>query len=108
MGSTGYPYTPEDCAKEGAWCKVVVALHGSQQTAEQLGRTFVDRSNLDAPADINRIVVIYPQARPDATLGNPKGWWDRWGDLGFGDVDYATARGPQMAAVMNTVTTLGD
>jgi dienelactone hydrolase len=105
MGSTGYLYTPVACAS-GAPCKVVVALHGCQQTAEQIGRTFVDRSNLNGYADTNRFVVLYPQARPDATLGNPKGCWDWWGYLGPGDVDYATKRGPQMATVMNMVSAL--
>ena len=84
-----------------------MALHGCQQTAEQIGRTFVDRSNLNAYADTNRFVVIYPQARPDATLGNPKGCWDWWGYLGPGDVDYATKRAPQMATLMNMVSALG-
>ncbi len=107
MGSTGYLYTPRDCTRNNAGCKVVVALHGCQQTAEQIGRTFVDRSNLNAYADTNRFVVLYPQARPDATLGNPKGCWDWWGYLGPGDVDYATKRGPQMATVMNMVSALG-
>ena len=105
MGSTGYLYTPKDCAKNS--CRVVVALHGCQQTAEQIGRTFVDRSNLNAYAETNRFVVLYPQARPDPTLGNPKGCWDWWGYLGPADVDYATKRGPQMATVMNMVTALG-
>ncbi len=107
MGSTGYLYTPADCTKKNASCKVVVALHGCQQTAEQIGRTFVEQSNLNAYADTNRFVVLYPQARPDATLGNPKGCWDWWGYLGPGDVDYATKNGPQMRTVMNMVSALG-
>ncbi|MGY1680660.1 extracellular catalytic domain type 2 short-chain-length polyhydroxyalkanoate depolymerase [Geodermatophilus sp. SYSU D01176] len=107
MGSTGYLYTPRDCTRPNAGCTVVVALHGCQQTAEQIGRTFVDRSNLNAYADTNRFVVLYPQARPDALLGNPKGCWDWWGYLGPGDVDYATKRGPQVATVMNMISALG-
>ena len=46
-------------------------------------------------------------SRPDATLGNTKGYRDWWGYIGTGDVDYATKRGPQMATVMNMVTALG-
>ncbi|SNS79352.1 poly(3-hydroxybutyrate) depolymerase [Geodermatophilus pulveris] len=106
MGATGYLYTPATCTG-GASCTVVVALHGCQQTAEQIGRTFVEQSNLNAYADTNRFVVLYPQARPDPLLGNPKGCWDWWGYLGPADVDYATKRGPQMATVMNMVTALG-
>ncbi len=106
MGTTGYLYTPDTCAR-GARCEVVVALHGCQQTAEQIGTTFVDKSGLNAYADSNSFVVLYPQARPDPALGNPKGCWDWWGYLGPGDVDYATKRGPQMQTVMNMVTALG-
>ncbi len=106
MGTTGYLYTPDSCAG-GATCKVVVALHGCQQTAEQIGTTFVERSGLDAYADTNNFVVLYPQARPDLVFGNPKGCWDWWGYLGPADGDYATKLGPQMRTVMNMVTALG-
>ena len=105
MGSTGYLYTPTSCAV--STCRLVVALHGCQQTAEQIGRTFVDRSYLNEYADTNGLVVLYPQARPDQTFGNPKGCWDWWGYLGAADGDYATKDGPQMRTIMNMVSALG-
>jgi poly(3-hydroxybutyrate) depolymerase len=108
MGRTGYVYTPDACA-DGATCAVVVALHGCQQTAEQIGDTFARNSGLNAYADTNRFVVLYPQARPDEgpVIYNPRGCWDWWGYLGPKDVDYATKLGPQMRTVMNMVTALG-
>jgi hypothetical protein len=108
MGRTGYVYTPDACTK-GAECDVVLALHGCQQTAEQIGDTFARNSGLNAYADTNRFVVLYPQARPDEGLViyNPRGCWDWWGYLGLGDVDYANKLGPQMRTVMNMVTALG-
>ncbi len=106
MGTTGYLYTPESCAT-GAKCRLVVALHGCRQTAEQIGRTFVDRSNLNPYADTNGFVVLYPQARPDDTLGNPRGCWDWWGYLGPNDANYATKLGAQMRTTMNMVDALG-
>jgi poly(3-hydroxybutyrate) depolymerase len=106
MGETGYLYTPQSCAG-GAACEVVVALHGCQQTADQIGTTFVERSGLNAYADTNSFVVLYPQAEPDVLFGNPKGCWDWWGYLGVLDVNYATKLGPQMRTVMNMVTALG-
>ncbi len=105
MGRTGYLYTPASCTT--GTCKLVVALHGCKQTAEQIGRTFVDRSYLNEYADTNGLVVLYPQARPDATFGNPNGCWDWWGYLGAADGDYATKNGPQMRTIMNMVTALG-
>ena len=106
MGRTGYLYTPAACSR-GASCRLVVALHGCQQTAEQIGRTFVDTSYLNPYADTNAFAVLYPQARPDAVFGNPKGCWDWWGYLGAADGGYATKDGPQMRTVMNMVDALG-
>jgi poly(3-hydroxybutyrate) depolymerase len=108
MGTTGYVYTPDACAK-GAECAVVLALHGCQQTAEQIGDTFARNSGLNAYADTNRFVVVYPQARPDEgpVIYNPKGCWDWWGYLGPNDTDYANRLGPQMRTVMNMVAALG-
>src|SRR4051812_14897531 len=100
MGSTGYAYVPNACAT-GARCKVVLALHGCLQTAEQIRATFARRSGLNQYADTNAFVVLYPQARPDPTFGNPKGCWDWWGYLGPQDTDYANKLGPQMRTVMN-------
>jgi poly(3-hydroxybutyrate) depolymerase len=108
MGSTGYVYAPDTCTR-GARCAVVLALHGCQQTAEQIGDTFARRSGLNAYADTNNFVVLYPQARPDGgpVIYNPKGCWDWWGYLGPRDVDYATKLGPQVRTVMNMVRALG-
>ena len=107
MGRTGYLYTPAACAT-GARCRIVVALHGCQQTADQIGTTFVERSGLNAYADTNDFVVLYPQATPQTgVIVNPKGCWDWWGYLGPGDVDYATKNGPQMRTVMNMIAALG-
>ncbi len=69
MGRTGYLYTPRSCAS-GAKCDLVVALHGCKQTADQIGTTFVERSNLNAYADTNGFAVLYPQATPDVAFGN--------------------------------------
>lgn len=107
MGQTGYLYTPKSCAG-GAACRLVVALHGCLQTAEQIGTTFVQDSDLNAYADTNHFLVLYPQARPDTSvIVNPKGCWDWWGYLGPNDVDYAAKDGPQMRTVLNMVHALG-
>lgn len=106
MGPTGYAYVPDVC-RTGTSCRLLVALHGCQQTAGQIGTTFVDRSFLNEYADTNKTVVLYPQARVDETFGNPKGCWDWWGYLGPNDDNYATRSGPQVATVMAMVRALG-
>lgn len=119
MGSTGYVYVPQAC-KEGQSCRLHIAFHGCMQSATTLGRTFVDGAGVNEWADANRIVVLYPQARPTtpslvaASLPlNPMGCWDWWG---YNDKPsyswfnpsswfapetgtYATAQGLQVAAV---------
>jgi poly(3-hydroxybutyrate) depolymerase len=107
MGRTGYLYTPAQCAA-GEACRVVVALHGCLQTADQIGTTFVEQSGLNAYADTNDFVVLYPQATPqNGAIGNPQGCWDWWGYLGPGDIEYATKNGPQMRTIMAMVAALG-
>ncbi len=106
MGSTGYVYVPHTCS-QGQKCRLVLSLHGCLQTADQIGRTFVTDSYLNQYADTNKLVVLYPQATPDNSFGNPKGCWDWWGYLGANDGNYATRTGPQMRTTMNMVHALG-
>jgi len=106
MGQTGYVYVPNGCAN-GQKCRVVVSLHGCLQTADQIGTTFVTDSYLNQYADTNKLVILYPQATPDTTFGNPKGCWDWWGYLGANDGNYATRNGPPVTTVMNMITARG-
>ncbi|MFD2191476.1 prolyl oligopeptidase family serine peptidase [Pistricoccus aurantiacus] len=76
LAERGYLYVPESCA-QGKECGLVMALHGCRMSSEQIGEQFVRNSGLDAWADTNRLVVIYPQATP--SLPNPLGCWDWWG-----------------------------
>jgi len=106
MGSTGYLYVPRTCSNQQK-CRLVLSLHGCLQTADQIGKTFVSDAYLNQYADSNKLVVLYPQATPDDTFGNPKGCWDWWGYLGANDAGYATRSGPQMVTTMNMVHALG-
>lgn len=115
MDGSGYVYVPQAC-KTGQSCRLHIAFHGCMQSAATLGRAFVDGAGVNEWADANRIVVLYPQAKPTkpslfaASLPlNPMGCWDWWGyndktslwwpwatpNIGT----YATADGVQIAAV---------
>jgi len=83
-------------------CRLVLSLHGCLQTADQIGKTVVTDAYLNQYADSNKLVVLYPQATPDDTFGNPK-----VGYLGANDAGYATRSGPQMITTMNMVHALG-
>jgi hypothetical protein len=105
MSRTGYVYVPASCA-DGAACRLMVALHGCEMSADTIGTTFVEDSYLDNYADTNDMVVLYPQAAATAVV-NPLGCWDWWGYLGAGDAAYATSDGLQIEAIMNMVHALG-
>lgn len=76
LAERGYLYVPDSCA-QGERCGLVMALHGCRMSSEQIGEQFVRNSGLNAWADTNRLVVLYPQVVP--SLPNPLGCWDWWG-----------------------------
>jgi len=110
---TGYAYVPTSCAAvlselwtsgappvEGvpAACRLHVAYHGCEQSAEVLNMTFISHAGYNEWAESNQIVVLYPQAT--ATPLNPKGCWDWWGYTGK---EYASNLGLQLRAVRKMV-----
>ncbi len=106
MDTTGWIYIPAPCAS-GARCRLHIALHGCQQGQSYLplktppggglyyGTPFVRHSGYLAPADTNRIVVLFPQAVSIPGL-NPFGCWDWWGYTGS---NFANKHGVQIAAI---------
>ncbi|MGL4409381.1 MAG: extracellular catalytic domain type 2 short-chain-length polyhydroxyalkanoate depolymerase [Zoogloea sp.] len=101
MADTGYAYIPAACTQGG--CRVHVAFHGCEQSAEQIGRRFVEGSGYNEWAEANRLIVLYPQIAP-RLVSNPKGCWDWWG---YTDAAYATRNGAQIRAVWGVVAQLG-
>lgn len=104
LAQYGYAYIPEQCevnAKgKGRKCKLHVALHGCLQSADRIGRTFVDHAGYNDWADRNAIVMLYPQATSSIEQGNGNGCWDWWG---YDDNDYAKRWGNQMVAVKRMI-----
>jgi len=103
LADEGFVYVPASCA-DGVRCRVHVALHGCNQSAEKVGEAFVRDAGYNRWAESNRIVVLYPQAR--STWGapwNPYGCWDWWGYTGTA---YTTRAAPQIAAIRAMVDRL--
>lgn len=94
LADTGYVYVPAGCARGG--CKVHVAFHGCRQSAATVGKAFVEGAGYAAAADRNRMIVLYPQARPGALPFDPFACWDFWGYAGSG---FHTRAGAQIRAV---------
>ncbi|MFD4637288.1 PHB depolymerase family esterase [Lentzea sp. NPDC058436] len=101
MGREGFAYVPKAC--ETGPCKLMVALHGCQQTYGQIGNALMDKAYLNEYADTNGMVVLYPQAT--TSTANPRGCWDWWG---YQSAQYAQKTGPQMTAVVNMVKALSN
>ncbi|MGZ5157826.1 MAG: extracellular catalytic domain type 2 short-chain-length polyhydroxyalkanoate depolymerase [Caldimonas sp.] len=101
LADTGFLYVPPGCEAAGARCRVHVALHGCRQSAESVGDAFTAGAGYNRWADVNRILVLYPQV--DKSPANPDGCWDWWG---YSGADYAYKSAPQMRAIVSMVKRL--
>jgi len=90
----GIVYVPPAC-KTAQGCRVHVALHGCNQSREEVGDAFVKESGFAQVADANRLVVLFPQAKAITGI-NPEGCWDWWGYTGL---DYLGKDAPQIKAI---------
>jgi poly(3-hydroxybutyrate) depolymerase len=96
----GVAYVPEACADRSG-CRVHIALHGCDQSRDQIGDTFIKDSGFAEIADQNRLIVLFPQSK--ATTVNPNGCWDWWGYTGL---DYLGKDAPQIKAIWAMVEQL--
>ncbi len=95
MHDEGYVFIPRAC--ETFRCRVHVAFHGCRQNADEVGERFVRDAGYNRWADVNRLIVLYPQTISRSWgLYNPRGCWDWWGYTGR---EYHTKAGLQIRAV---------
>jgi poly(3-hydroxybutyrate) depolymerase len=99
----GIVYVPPGC-KTAPGCRVHVALHGCNQSREEVGDAFVHGTGFAELADANGIVVLFPQAKAISGI-NPEGCWDWWGYTGL---DYLGKDAPQIAAIWAMVERLAE
>jgi poly(3-hydroxybutyrate) depolymerase len=100
MDTNGYVFVPRDCAA-GSACGLILAFHGCLQTQADIGTKFITEGGIDAWADRNDIVVLYPYAvKSQTTPTNPNGCWDWWG---YDDSAYALRSGTQISIVYKMV-----
>jgi len=103
LAAQGWYYLPQAC-RDGATCRVHVALHGCEQDAGQIHRHYVDYAGYNEWADTNGIVVLYPQTAVSdfaalvAGQYNLEACWDWFAYLHHTD-DYVTKSGRQIAAI---------
>ena len=101
LGDTGYIYVPTAC-QNGELCSLHVALHGCEQTEDDIGTEFAENIGLNEYAEASNIIVLYPfAARSQMNPSNPNGCWDWWG---YTDANYANNKGKQMKFVRSLIT----
>lgn len=93
LDDAGVVYIPPGCWSSPG-CRVHIAFHGCKQQRAKIGDTFIKDSGFIRWADANRLIVLFPQIKPNTV--NPQACWDWWGYTGR---NYLTRQGPQIAAV---------
>lgn len=83
MDTIGYVYVPAGCANKTTQCRLHVAFHGCLQGQESIGDAYVAHGGYNQVADLNNIIILYPQAvKSIMSPMNPNGCWDWWGYSG--------------------------
>lgn len=103
LADTGYVYVPKACAA-GETCGLHIALHGCQQNADAVGKSFANDAGYNRWADARHLVVLYPQTRASYAPLNPKACWDWWGYSGS---EYDSRQGVQLRWLANAAAALG-
>jgi len=103
LADNGYVYVPPACA-QGKACGVLVALHGCQQNADNVGEAFVRDAGFNRWADAYDVAVLYPQTRVNYTPLNPKACWD-W--FGYSGANYDSRDSVQLRWLTNALAALG-
>jgi len=94
LAREGVAYIPADCETTPG-CRVHVVFHGCLQSRETegIGDLFIERTGYMRYADINRIVLLYPQTNANTA---PNDCWDWWGHASS---DHLSKTAPQLTAV---------
>eukprot|EP00042_Codosiga_hollandica_P023261 m.90935 g.90935 ORF g.90935 m.90935 type:complete len:338 (+) comp51109_c0_seq1:100-1113(+) len=100
MNGYGYIYVPNACASSSTKCRLHISFHGCLQDVSFIQNTYALHAGYNAHAEVNDIIVLYPQAATLPEL-NPNGCFDWWGYTG---PDYATKIGAQSAGVARMVS----
>ncbi|KAB7497701.1 hypothetical protein Anas_02821 [Armadillidium nasatum] len=103
MDSAGYVYVPSECISKNVTCKLHVVFHGCEQGSEFLGDTYVTKSGYIEVAELNNIILIFPQVIKEL-VNNPNGCFDWWGYTGM--LKYAKKDGVQNIGIKAMVDRL--
>ena len=89
----GFVYIPSACSDGSTACRLHISYHGCAQDYASIGDVWADHAGYNDWAEANNIIVVYPYAKKDVSLGNSNACWDWWGYTGD---DYVLKKGVQM------------
>eukprot|EP00930_Biecheleria_cincta_P100425 TRINITY_DN92068_c0_g1_i1.p1 TRINITY_DN92068_c0_g1~~TRINITY_DN92068_c0_g1_i1.p1 ORF type:complete len:520 (-),score=91.14 TRINITY_DN92068_c0_g1_i1:397-1956(-) len=99
-------YVPERCASGQQSCNLMLSFHGCGFVFPGLYEMLVVELNLNAWAEANDMVVLYPRLGAfGSTAEQKQGCWNVYGQTG---ADYATKSADQMKAVLQMVNSLNE
>lgn len=98
MDDIGYIYVPTACQSSSTVCRLHIAFHGCYQSTTFIGTTFANSTEYNNHAEINNIIILYPQTH--TTVLNPNGCFDWWGYTGPA---YATKDGLQIGGIASMI-----
>ena len=110
LADEAFVYVPKQCQDDNndrkgkKKCVLHVVFHGCLQTTDNIGLQYVEETGYNEVAETNNLVILYPQAIPDA-LKNPNGCWDWWG---YTNKKYAHQKGKQVKTVWRMIEKLQD
>jgi len=96
MDSVGYVYVPSACTDRANRCKFHISLHGCSQSRTTINDIYAKNTGYLEVAELNNIIVIFPQTAPAMLIGNPNACWDWWGYL---NANFLSKNGAQMKAI---------
>jgi len=103
LDSQGFLYVPAQCQDGATSCRLHVSFHGCLQGRTFVGDQYAWDGGFNEWADANDLVVLYPNAVADSSVGNPNGCWDWWG---YTNVNYGLHDGVQMTFARSLMDTL--
>ncbi|CAG7684078.1 unnamed protein product [Allacma fusca] len=105
MDPIGYIYVPTTCENKILECKLHIAFHGCTQNRANLGEIYVTKTGYLEVAELNNIIVLFPQAAANARIGNPNSCWDWWG---YTNDNFLNQDGAQMDAIYQMIRRIAE
>lgn len=100
MADDAFIYVPTNCQDKSEKCRFHIHFHGCKQSVTFLSDQYAMHNGMNAWAERNNIIVLYPQTKATNVPVNPYGCFD-W--FGIYDPLYYSKYGLQMSVIAKMV-----